>query len=73
MSTTHRTDLEILHTLMEDPHTPFQERDLRELRSRLVRQEAAHLMSAARQALITTLTGFAVWLKPNAPDSSLSG
>jgi hypothetical protein len=66
MPTSHRTDLEILLSLIDDPRGPFFERDLREARSALVRRETLHLLGAAREALAEGLARFAAWLRPKA-------
>jgi hypothetical protein len=71
MPTSHRTELEILRRLIDDPRGPFFERDLREVRSALVRRETAHVLGAAREALADGVARFAAWLRPKAGTGSL--
>ena len=40
-----------IRVLLEDPRSPFLERDLRQLRTKLIRAEAAALMASVRHAV----------------------
>ena len=53
--------------LLDDPRSPFLERDLRQLRSRFMQAAAAELVASARSALVRALKANSRPLSPLSP------
>ncbi len=74
MSRSNSPDLEDLRVLLDDPRGPFFERDLRQMRWQLTRQECSRASIVARAKLATGLEHLARWLraKPSSATVRLS-